>query len=264
MSLITNNELQAIGDKLARWASEAVGDPLVNDAFTAGFATAALDVLSGATSANNLAKYVLATADVDVVADLLPAARNLEELTPTPPTGFLVSVPEISAMITALNAHVKRYGAAASLDAYLTALNASTPTLRFHGLFKTYLGTISHGNTFIPVDLDIAQTTILTATTGTYLHLATIDKTKYAGAKLVAHNVGALHSTTGISVTVKKYDGTTQVLTASISDTDAAHETDLSTTTQLFYDVTAIAVSGATADDVIKIVAKTDRSILAA
>jgi hypothetical protein len=265
MSLISNSALQAIGDKMARYVSEAVGDPAVVSGLTAGFTQAAIDVLSGATAANNLAKYVLAIADEDVVADLLPAARNLDETNPTPADGFLLTIPELAAMITALNTHLKRYGGAAGLDAYLTALNASTPTLRFHGNFRTYLKTISAKNCFIPSDMEIARVNVTGATAGTYTHLAAIATSQFGGAKLVVKNVGAITGTTGISITGKKFDGTTATLTASIATLTDGFETDLSDVTKVFVDVTAIAISsGGTAGNVIKIVAKTDRSIAAA
>jgi hypothetical protein len=262
MALITNNELQAILDKLARYGSEAVGDPEFSNAFNAGMAKAAADTLVGG---GGLATYILAINDVDVEADLLPAARNLAENVPVPPDGFLLGIPEITAMITALSTHIKRYaGGPTTLDLYLTSLNVPTPTLRAHGHFAKYLKALTARNVFIPADLDIASFAVTAATTGTFTHDAAISITQYGGAKLVAHNVGALNSTTGISVTAKKFDGTTQVLTASIATLTDTHETDLSVTSQLFYDVTAIAVTGATNGDHIKIVAKTDRSIVAA
>jgi hypothetical protein len=260
MAFISNSNLQSILDKLARFASEAVGDPAFNNAFNAGFATASADVLSGS---NSIATLVLGLADEDQVADLLPAARDLDQNHPTPPTGFLIAVKEIAAMLASLDTHAKRYGYT-SIDAYLTSINSPTPTLRAHGFFKAYLGKITAGNSFIPADLALAQIVTTGATTGTYTHLATIDKSLYAGAKLVAKNVGALGSTTAVTVTGKKLDGTTASLTASISTLTDAHETDLSVTTKLFIDVTGIAVTGATTANQINIVAKTDRSITSA
>ena len=261
MAVISNGDLQAILDKLARYATEGVGDPEFDNAFNAGLELAATDVLSGA---GGIDTYILGINDVDVVADLLPAARDLDEDHPVAPDGFLLGIPKITAMITALSTHLKRYGSATGLDNYLTNLNATTPTLRAHGHFKKYLKTLTARNVFVPNDLDVAQITVTGATAGTFAALDLISITAYGGAKLVAKNVGALNSTTGISVTAKKFDGTTQVLTASIATLTDAHETDLSVTTKIFYDVTAISVSGATAADVIKIVAKTDRDITAA
>lgn len=260
MAFINNSNLQSVLDKLARFASEAVGDPAFNNAFNAGFATASADVLSGG---NSIATLVLGLADEDQVADLLPAARDLDQTHPTPPTGFLIAVKEISAMLSALDTHAKRYGYT-SIDNYLTSINSSTPTLRAHGFFKQYLGKITAGNSFIPADLALAKIVTSGATTGTYTHLATVDKSLYAGAKLVAKNVGVLGSTTAVTVTGKKLDGTTATLTASISTLTDAHETDLSVTTKLFIDVTNITVTGATTANQINIVAKTDRDISAA
>src|SRR5690242_20413272 len=106
MAFISNSNLQSILDKLARFASEAVGDPGFGPSFNAGFATAADDVLSGS---NSIATLVLGLADEDQVADLLPPARDLDQNHPTAPTSFLLSVKEISAMLTALDTHAKRY-----------------------------------------------------------------------------------------------------------------------------------------------------------
>lgn len=257
MSLIGNSDLQTILDKLARFASEAVGDPEFQAGLTAGFDTASTDVWAA------LATAIQGLSDIDQVADLLPAARDLTEVHPTPPTGFLLNVKSINAMLTALDTHCKRFGFK-GLDDHLTNLNSSTPTLRAHGLFRRYLGKITAGNSFIPNDVALAQIVATGAAAGTFTHLATIDKTQYAGAKLVAKNVGALGSDTTVSVTGVKLDGTTATLTATITTHTDAHETDLSVTTKLFTDVTAIGISGATSTNQINIVAKTDRSIASA
>lgn len=266
MGLIANSNLQAILDKLARYGNLATGDPEFDDALTAGFETAAATCLSGG---SGLSAYILALSDEGVEADLLPSARDLNEAHPTPANGFVLGLSGISAFISALNKHVQRYGPAntTGLDNYLTGLNATTPTLRAHGSFRKWFKTLSAGNVFIQADTDIARVNITGGATGTYTHLATIDKTGYAGAKLVAKNVGAL---TGpgpvvLGVTGKKFDGTTQALTVSISTLTDAFETDLSVTTKIFFDVTAITVtSGGTSGNVVKIVAKTDRDISAA
>jgi hypothetical protein len=262
MPLISNAALQAIGDKMARFAALSVGDPAFDNSFTAGLDAASAAVLSGG---NSIAQYLLDSNDEAVTADLLPAARDLDESHPVMPTGFLLGIPGISAMITAINNHLKRYAGVPSLDAYLTTLNASTPTLRFHAAFTDHLKALSAKNVFIGNDLDIARVNVTGAATGTYTHLAAIDKTKYSGAKLVARNVGALTATTALSITGKKFDGTTATLTVSISTLTDAAETNLSDVTKVFVDVTGISVtSGGTAGNVIKIVAKTDRSIAAA
>lgn len=261
MALITNTELQVLMDKLARWASEAIGDTEFNNAFTAGMQMANSHVMSGGSS---IAAYLIANGDEDVLADLLPPARDLDEANPVPPDGFLLAIPGINALIRALNTHIKRYNGAASLDAYLTTLNAATPTLRAHGFFARYLKTLSRGNVFVPNDTDLATFTETGASTGTYVHTAALD-TSYAGAKLVVKNVGAIASSAVVSVTAKKLDGTSAVLTATLSVHTDAHETDLSDTTKLYVDVTNITMaSGGTASDVFKVVAKTDRSIASA
>jgi len=257
MAMLSNGNLQTILDKLARFASEAVGDPEFNAGFSAGFSLANTDVWS------SMSTFILALNDVDQVSDLLPAARTLSEVPPTPPTNFLLNVASINAMIRALDTHYKGYGYA-GVDARLTAVNAGTPTLRAHGFFRRYFGKITAGNSFIPNDLVLGTFTASAATTGTYVHSTKIDKVQYAGAKLVAKNLGALNSDTTVTVTVTKLDGTSAVLTATITVHTDAHETNLSDTTMSFIDATNVTVTGATAADAIKIVAKTDRSIASA
>lgn len=260
MAQINNTQLTVILDKLARFATESVGDAEFNSGFNAGMSLASTHVLSGAGA---LDAYILATADVDIVADLLPPARTLDENHPTPPDAYLLNVPGIAAMISALNTHFKNFGFK-GLDDYLTQQNLTTPTLRAHGHFRRYLRTIAAKNSFIPNDLILATFAITGAATGTYTHVAAIDTTKYAGAKLVVKNNGAINSNAVISVTGVKLDGTTQTLTATLTSHADGTETNLSSVLQLFVDVTAISVTSGTNGDAIKIVAKTDRSIATA
>jgi hypothetical protein len=259
---ISNTILQAVADKLARFAGTVVGDPALNAGFSAGFSAGSAAVLSGG---NSIASYLIAQADEGSLADLLPAARDLDETNPTPPTRFLITVPTIAAEVKALDTYCKHYGGAATFNAYMTALNASGPVLRVHQLFADHLQVMSPSNVFIGADMELARVNITGAATGTYVHTAAIDKTKYSGAKLVARNVGALTATTALSITGKKFDGTTATLTVSISTLTDAHETDLSSTLKVFVDVTAISVtSGGTNGNIVKIMAKTDRDISAA
>jgi hypothetical protein len=264
MSQISQAHLTTILDKLARFASESVGDPEFSNSFNAGMAKASADVLSGAGS---IATFVLTLADEDQIADLLPPARILDENNPVPPDGFLLAIPGISNMLKAIDTHLKNYGFA-SLDAYLTSLNGATgltPTLRVHGHFKKYLKTVSKQNAFIPADLVLATFTETGAATGTYAHVAAIDKTVYAGAKIVLKNVTALNSSPVVTVTGKKVDGTTASLTATLSTHTINTETDLSDATKVFVDVTNITIaSGGTNADEFEVVAKSDRSVASA
>jgi hypothetical protein len=260
MGMLNNTQLQVIGDKLARWATEAVGDPEFNAGFTAGLEKAANDVLSGT---NSIAAYLLTLNDEDIEADLLPPARTLDESHPTLADGFLLTLPEMALMIKGLDAHFKHFGFK-GVDDYLTAQNAATPTLRMHGHFRKYLKTMSAKNSFIPNDLDIATFTETGAAAGTFGHLSSISPTQFGGAKLVVHNVTALTSSAVVTVTAKKWDGTVVTLTATLSTHTIDHETDLSDTTKSFVDVTAITITTGTNGDQFKIVAKTDRDISAA
>jgi len=260
MGMLSNGQLQVILDKLARWATEAVGDPEFNAGFSAGMAKANADVLSGT---NSIATYVLGLNDEDIEADLLPAARDLDENNPSPADGFLLTIPEMAVMIKALDTHFKAHGFK-GVDDYLTQQNAATPTLRAHGHFRKYLKTLSAKNSFIPNDLIIATFTETGVAAGTFGHLASISTSQYAGAKLVVKNVTALTSSAVVTVTAKKLDGTTATLTATLSTHTIGHETDLSDTVKSYVDVTAIAITTGTAADQFEIVAKTDRDISAA
>ena len=260
MPIISNANLRPILDKLARWGTMSVGDPEFNAGFNAGMSAANAAVISGT---NSVAAYVLALNDEDVEADLLPAARDLDENNPTPADGFLLTIAGIAAMTKALDTHFKRYGYK-GLDDYLTQQNAATPTLRAHAHYKQYLKQISAKNSFVAIDTDIATFTETGAATGTFGHLGALDTTKNAGAKLVVKNVTALTTSAVVTVTAKKIDGTTATLTATLSTHTINHETDLSDTLQVYTDVTAIAITTGTAADQFKIVAKTDRDISAA
>jgi hypothetical protein len=260
MPIISNTNLRPILDKLARFASESVGDPEFNAGFNAGMAKANADVISGS---NSIAAYILALSDEDVEADLLPAARDLDENNPTPSDGFLLTIAGVSALTKALDTHFKRYGYK-GLDDYLTQQNTATPTLRAHAHYKQYLKQISAKNSFVAIDTDIATFAETAAAAGTFGHLGGLDTTKNAGAKLVVKNVTGLTTSAVVTVTAKKLDGTIATLTATLSTHTIGHETDLSDTTQLYTDVTGISITTGTAGDQFKVVAKSDRDIAAA
>lgn len=262
MAIISNSALQDILDKMARWGAMSVGDSGFDDAFNAGMQAANAACMSGSGS---LFQYLadLAATDADPAADMLGAARNLDESNPTPPTRFLFGISSISAFLTAINTHIARYNpSTTTLDAYLTQLNASTPTLRVHQAFHDHLKAMSRGNVFVGADTVLATFTVTAATTGTFASVTTLAG--YAGAKLVIKNQGGNTSGASLSITGKKLDGTTQVLTVTVSSGTDDAEQDLSSTAKLFVEVTAISITGGTATDVYEIVAKTDRDISAA
>lgn len=262
MPLITNSNLQTVCDKLARWAAMSVGDPNFSGAFNAGMSAANSAIMSGSGS---LFAFIFGTqTDGDVAADLLPSARDLDELNPTPPTRFMIGIPEVAAFLSALNNHIRRYNpATTTLDAYLTSLNATTPTLRVHQALHDHLKAFSRQNVFIGADTVLATFAATGAATGTFASVATIGS-NYAGAKLVVRNQGAVTTGATLSVTGKKLDGTTQVITATIATATDNAETDLSSIAKLFTQVTAVSISGGTGGNVYEIVAKTDRDISAA
>jgi hypothetical protein len=261
MPIISNANLTTVVDKLGRWAAMSVGDPNFNNAFNAGMEAGNAAVMSGAGS---LFTFLFETqTDGDVAADLLPAARNLDEDNPVPPKRFMFAIPSISEMFAAINAHIARYSAYTTLDAYLTSLNTSAPTLRVHQALHDHLKAFSRKNVFIGNDTVLATFSATGATTGTFASVTTIG-TSYAGAQLVVKNQGAVTTGATLSVTGKKLDGTTAVITATIATGTDNTETNLSVTTKLFTEVTAISITGGTNANVYEIVAKTDRNISAA
>ena len=105
MALISNSDLQTVVDKMARWAAMSVGDENFDDAFNAGMAAANAAIMSGS---NSLFTFLFETVtDGDVAADLLPAARDLDESNPVPPARFMIGIAGISAFgLSGTNAHV--------------------------------------------------------------------------------------------------------------------------------------------------------------
>jgi hypothetical protein len=262
MAIISNTDLQAICDKLARWAAMSVGDDNFDDSFNAGMAAANAAVMSGSGS---LFTYLFETVtDGDVAADMLSAARDLDESNPVPPTRFMIGIAGVSAFLASINTHLRRYAPSTpTLDAYLTSLNASTPTLRVHQALHDHLKSFSRKNVFIANDTVLATFSCTGAATGTFASVATIG-TDYAGAKLVVKNQGAVTTGATLTVTGKKIDGSTQALTATIATGTDNTETDLSSVLRLFVEVTNVTISGGTNANVYEIVAKTDRDISAA
>jgi hypothetical protein len=217
-------------------------------------------IMSGADS---LATYLISTGDEGALADMLPAARDLDETNPSPPTRFMIGIASIAAMFAGINRYVARYSAYSTLDAYLTAANASAPTLRVHQSLHDHLKAFSRKNVFIGSDTVLATFAATGAATGTFTSVTTIG-TSYAGAQILVKNQGAVTTGATVSVTGKKLDGTTQVITATIATGTDNHETNLSSTSKLFTEVTAISITSGTNANVYEIVAKTDRDISAA
>jgi hypothetical protein len=261
MPIISNANLQTVVDKLARFAAMSVGDDSFDDSFTAGMEAASNAVLSGA---GGLATFLFETeTDMDVAADMLSAARDLDETHPTPPARFIFGISSISAFVTALNRHIARYSDYTTLDTYLTSLNASTPTLRVHQAFHDHLKSMSRGNVFVGSDTVLATFACTGAATGTTTLVASLP-TSVAGAKIVVKNQGAVTTGATLTVTGRKLDGTTQALTATIATGTDNFETNLSSVLRLFTAVTTITIAGATNGNVYEIVALTDRDISAA
>jgi hypothetical protein len=262
MAIIANSDLQAILDKLARWAEMSTGNSDFDVAFNAGMDAANAEIMTGSGS---LFQYLadLAATNADPAADMLETARNLDESNPEPPTRFLFGISGISAFLAALDKHIKRYSpSTTTLDAYLTSLNASTPTLRAHQGFHNHIKALSRKNVFVGADTVLATLTVTGASTGTFASVTTLAS--YSGAQLVVKNQGAVTTGATLTVTGKKLDATTQAITATIVTGTDNTETDLSSVLKLFVEVTNITITGGTNANVYEIVAKTDRDISAA
>lgn len=260
MAIISNTDLQAVVDKLARWAAMSVGDAAFNGSFNAGMEAANAAVMSGSGS---LFAFLHGLTDGDPAADMLASARNLDESNPVPPTRFMIGIAEVAAFMTAMNNHIKRYNpATATLDAYLLALNESTPTLRVHQALHDHLKVFSRKNVFVGADTVLATFSATGAATGTFASVTTLAG--LAGAKLRVKNQGAVTTGATLTITGKKLDGTTASLTVTVSTGTDNAEQDLSVTTRLFVEVTAISITSGTNGNVYEIVAKTDRDISAA
>ncbi len=263
---LSQGQLTVILDKASRYAGLVVGDTQLNPSFTAGMQYAGLTCLSGA---NGFMTWLMAeTPDEDILGDLADPFRELDENNPQPTDLKLTSLTKVMAIFTALDRHYVRLGYK-SLDDYLTSLNGPkgmTPTLRIHQHFKRYYGKLSSQNLFTPVDVDLATYTIGAGTPLAVNGSLSLSGTNgCAGAKIVVKNVGALTTSAVISVVAVKIDGTVATLTATLSTHTDAHETDLSDTAKLYASIQSITItSSGTNADVFKIVAKTDRSIIAA
>ena len=194
---------------------------------------------------------------------VVEAARDLDESNPVPPARFMIGIAGVAAFMTAINNHLRRYSDYTTLDAYLTYLNTSSPTLRVHQALHDHVKAFSRKNVFIGADTVLATFAATGAAAGTFTSVTTIG-TSYAGAKLVVKNQGAVTTGATLTVTGKKIDGTTSSLTATIATGTDNHETDLSITTKLFVEVTAVSITSGTNGNVYEIVAKTDRDISAA
>ena len=264
MAIISASHLQTILDKAARWAAEAVGDSNVVASPNAGLLVANSDVLSALETA------VAGFTDPEQLADLLPSVRDLADSNPIL-NSWAGSV--WSELLDALDAHCRRYGYA-NLDAYLTYLNQSTPTLRAHGDFSQYLGRVSAPNTFTPGNALVlrgngllAVVTVTGAATADFVHVGPLDLTKYAPGQIKVLNT----NTEGLTSTVLTFPNAinssgAESIVATITVQTNGHLTVFSDTGLIFSDcpVAGASISGGNAGDTFAIVIVPDRSVTSA
>lgn len=257
MAIIGASDLQAVLDKAARWAAEALGDSNVVDTPNAGVSIANTNVLAALQTA------VQGLSDDQQVADLLPA---IVDLAASPPQINSWAGSNWAAVLDAIERHCRRYGYA-TLDDYLDDLNDPTPTVRVHEDFAKYLRGISPANVFTPANVVLMNVTVTGAATATFTHVAALDTAKYAPGQIKVLNTKA----EGLSSTVLTFpkaqkDGADQSVEATITATDDEALTAFDDTDLAFTDVltTSATISGGNSTDTFDIVIVPDRSITAA
>jgi hypothetical protein len=271
MAQISNANLTTILDRMARWSAEAAGIPLASAVATggvyaetspnAGIAVADTDVLGA------LQTLVSGFTDVHQQADFIPPVVALNDGQPT--LGNL-GYNFLAALRQALDIHGLRYNSLAAgdlsgLDAMLRGLNASTPTVRAHGLFNQYFGNLSPGNVFVPKPFTLATLAVTGATSATFTHVAALDLTLYGAGKIAIRNTKTegLTSTT-LTMTCTK-SGVATSVTFTVNTTTNNYLTAGNDATLTFSDCTALVnISGGVTGDTFSVVILPDRAISAA
>ena len=271
MAQISNANLITILDRMARWGGEAGGIPLASAVATggvyaatspnAGIAVADTDVLAA------LQTLVGGFTDVHQQEDFIPPVVALNDGQPA--LGSL-GYNFWAAVRQALDIHGLRYNSLATgdlsgLDAMLRVLNASTPTVRAHGLFNQYFGNLSPGNVFVPTPFTLATLAVTGATSATFTHVAALDLTLYGRGKIAVLNTKTegLTSTVLTMTCTKSGVATSVVFTVNVTTNN--YLTAGGDATLTFSDCTAlVSISGGFTGDTFSLVILPDRAISAA
>jgi hypothetical protein len=198
---------------------------------------------------------VLALGDYDQELELLAGFGNTYSALNYMAIGGAAFPPAIKA----LNAHVS------GIDNFLTN-NAVRVDPYFKGIFESIMGnTLSAANSFSPVVDPMATFVCSGPGAGTYTHGTAIDSSKYYAANLTLVVMNAPIISSGVvSITCKKWDGTTEIKTVNVTSGMPAGTTiDVGThPTDKYKDITNITLSGCDATDTIKIKSELERVVV--
>lgn len=280
MAQITNANLQTWLDKLATIAGLYIGDPNLNLSPNAYGAApgAGLGQVGGNAKIAGFNTFIDGLADADQLSDLAPAARDLNTFNPSIASA-LASI--FGRELAAIDAHLARFVQPTAsmlnlLDAYLTSINGAqgqTPTLRAHQYFSVFLKALSAQNVFIASSPDLATFAITGAAAGTQSLLTSGAGTilpitagalpkSVAGHQFLIINTTALTSGPTIQVTATTVQGTSVVLSVTVTNLANGAATNLSDTSRLYIAVTAVSISaGGTSGNSFKVTAVSDRRI---
>ncbi len=244
MAAITVIQFKAQMDSIA--AQKALRDAACTEA--PGAATAGT-VAKGAS--NNYDRIDAYSDDPDLQVQLLGPARQ----------NFLIANADAQAgnwakpLILAINQNV------GGISNFITANSARIAPQAAKAYYACGFPTLSYLSVFSPTVDPMATFTV----GGAFADGAQLDKTKYAPQMLTLYvdtvSGGGLTLAAGTyHVSCKKYDGTVEVKDVVVPmGTAAAAEFDVGIATDLYWDVTLIAVTDGTAGDVVKIRAKQER-----
>jgi hypothetical protein len=194
MAQISTANLKLVLDFMAQHAAEADGIPLASAVATgavytvtvpnSGLSVANADVLD---DLNTLVKSGGTIGDAAFSALVAGTILGLDTINPGLEVGYWQPMMDALDSYGLLNNDqitTDRGG----LDTMLRVLNASTPTLRVHGLFEKYFGRVSPNNVFVPTPFTLATIAVSAADAATLSHVAALDTTLYAPGKIAIMN----------------------------------------------------------------------------
>jgi hypothetical protein len=157
------------------------------------------------------------------------------------------------------------------LDALLRVLNASSPTLRVHGLFAKYFGRVSPNNVFTDVPYVLGTILISGSTAGTYTPTGLngtgmLDTTRFAPGQVALQTSKSGGNSSADAVTMTVISGGVPVV-VTFTTTDTANyltpATGLTTKTVTGAIAQSITVTSGTNLDTFNVVILPDRAISA-
>lgn len=286
MAQISNANLQAVLDDIAFWAAIANGDTLAT-AVTAAAAYTSSTPNAGISVANSDVLATLDTRVLTTIADetfmrvVFPAIDKLNVQNPSGAALFASvwngqPVPGAEGVLDALDDYGQLFNALIAtdrggLDALLRVLNASTPTLRVHGLFAKYFGRVSPNNVFTDVPYVLGTILISGATAGAYTPTGLsgtgmLDTTRFAPGQVALQVTKSGGNSSADAVTMTVISGGVPVA-VTFTTTDTANyltaATGLTTKTVTGAIAQSITVTSGTNLDTFNVVILPDRAISA-